>query len=286
MATSQDVGVLTRKLGASDYDPGKYVAEISQRCVGGEEVLQQRKVIQAVADDTNNQLKKNVYQNYSQFIETAKEISHLESDMYRLSHMITEQRKLLTGLLETSILGDSVPLSHDIEKDEVEEVEKEPETTPVNQMNTGRKQLIDLMENVEGGRDVIDVPTRFVLSHCDLVEIDVSENTALHRVRGYICNDSVIIATWLREKRGPVRYKLDAVYPVSTIAVVNVRDLAGIKNAWKLLASPDNRLFQCTDAETKKRCLAAYEEAKELQKTGGLPRTKQFERGKSVRPKE
>jgi len=286
MATSQDVGVLTRKLGAADYDPGKYVAEISQRCVGGEEVLQQRKVIQAVADDTNNQLKKNVYQNYSQFIETAKEISHLESDMYRLSHMITEQRKLLTGLLETSILGDSVPLSHDIEKDEVEEVEKEPETIPVNQMDTGRKQLIDLMENVEGGRDVIDVPTRFVLSHCDLVEIDVSENTALHRVRGYICNDSVIIATWLREKRGPVRYKLDAVYPVSTIAVVNVRDLAGIKNAWKLLASPDNRLFQCTDAETKKRCLAAYEEAKELQKTGGLPRTKQFERGKSVRPKK
>ena len=46
MATSQDVGVLTRKLGAADYDPGKYVAEISQRCVGGEEVLQQRKVIQ------------------------------------------------------------------------------------------------------------------------------------------------------------------------------------------------------------------------------------------------
>ena len=36
-----------------------------------------------MADDTNNQLKKNVYQNYSQFIETAKEISHLESDMYR-----------------------------------------------------------------------------------------------------------------------------------------------------------------------------------------------------------
>ena len=97
--------------------------------------------------------------------------------------MITEQRKLLTGLLETSILGDSVPLSHDIEKDEVEEVEKEPETIPVNQMDTGRKQLIDLMENVEGGRDVIDVPTRFVLSHCDLVEIDVSENTALHRYR-------------------------------------------------------------------------------------------------------
>ena len=246
-------------------------------------------MIQTVADDTNNQLKKNVYQNYSQFIETAKEISHLETDMYRLSHMITEQRKLLTGLLETSILGDSVPLSHEIDKDDTQEIsdsKEEKEVSPANIIDAGRKQLIDLMETVEGGRDVIDTPTRFVISHCDMVEMDISENTALHRVHGYICNDSIIIATWLRDRRGPVRYQLSAVYPVSAMAVVNVRDLGGIKNAWKLLAGADVRLFQCTDAETKKKCLAAYEEAKELQKTGGLPRMKQFERGKSVRPKK
>ena len=252
-------------------------------------MLAQRKVIQTVADDTNNQLKKNVYQNYSQFIETAKEISHLETDMYRLSHMITEQRKLLTGLLETSILGDSVPLSHEIDKDDTQEIsdsKEEKEVSPANIIDAGRKQLIDLMETVEGGRDVIDTPTRFVISHCDMVEMDISENTALHRVHGYICNDSIIIATWLRDRRGPVRYQLSAVYPVSAMAVVNVRDLGGIKNAWKLLAGADVRLFQCTDAETKKKCLAAYEEAKELQKTGGLPRMKQFERGKSVRPKK
>ena len=38
MATTQDVGLLTRKLAAADYDPSRYVSEISQRCVGGEEV--------------------------------------------------------------------------------------------------------------------------------------------------------------------------------------------------------------------------------------------------------
>ena len=95
--------------------------------------------------------------------------------------------------------------------------------------------------------------------------------TAMHRVHGYMCNDSLIIATWLRDRRGPVRYQLSAVYPVASMAVVNVRDLGGVKNAWKLLAGQDVRLFQCTDADTKKKCLAAYEEAKELQKTGGCP---------------
>ena len=34
MGTTSDKGVLTRKLGAADYDPVRYVAEISQRCVG------------------------------------------------------------------------------------------------------------------------------------------------------------------------------------------------------------------------------------------------------------
>jgi len=271
--TTQDVGLLTRKLGAADYDPKRYVGEISQRCVGGEEILAQRKVIQTLSDDTNNQLKKNVYQNYSQFIETAKEISHLENDMYRLSHMITEQRKMLTGLLETSLLGDRVPLSHVIEQPgEAEKSEIEPNVS--NTLDEGRKELLDLMENVEGGREVIDVQTRFVLYHGDLVEMDVGDNSALHRVHGYLCNDSLIIATWLREKRGPVRFKLSSVYPLSTLAMVNVRDLAGVKHAWKLLVSPDPRLFQCKDSEAKKAWLSAYDQAKEMQRTGGLPRPK------------
>ena len=63
---------------------------------------------QTLSEDTNSQLKKNVYQNYGQFIETAKEISYLESEMYQLAHMITEQRNLLLELMDSSILGDKV----------------------------------------------------------------------------------------------------------------------------------------------------------------------------------
>ena len=65
-------------------------------------------IFQTLSEDTNSQLKKNVYQNYGQFIETAKEISYLESEMYQLAHMITEQRNLLLELMDSSILGDKV----------------------------------------------------------------------------------------------------------------------------------------------------------------------------------
>ncbi|CAG2066025.1 unnamed protein product [Timema podura] len=66
-----------KKIGAPDFNPDKYVKELSQRCVGGQELQQQRQKIQALADETNLSLKRNVYQNYMQFIETAKEISRI-----------------------------------------------------------------------------------------------------------------------------------------------------------------------------------------------------------------
>lgn len=51
--------------------------ELSQKCVGGQELKQLRKQIHIQADKTNSTLKKNVYQNYMQFIDTAKEISRI-----------------------------------------------------------------------------------------------------------------------------------------------------------------------------------------------------------------
>ena len=67
-----------------------------------------------------------------------------------------------------------------------EEVKEEP---AVVQPNQGRQELLDLMEKVEGGREVIQLQTRFVLYHGDLVEMDVADNSAMHRVHGYLCND-------------------------------------------------------------------------------------------------
>ena len=73
-----------------------------------------------MSESTHTQLKKNVYQNYRQFIDTAKEISFLESEMYQLSHMITDQRNLLFELMQFSVNGEKV----DIESAENQILEK------------------------------------------------------------------------------------------------------------------------------------------------------------------
>ncbi len=46
MATTSDLALLRRKLAAADYSPAVYVRELASRCVGGHELLVQRKNIQ------------------------------------------------------------------------------------------------------------------------------------------------------------------------------------------------------------------------------------------------
>jgi hypothetical protein len=62
-------------LSSKDFVPEKYVRELSQSCVGGPELRRLRKRIQTLSEETSSNLKKNVYLNYMQFIDTAKEIS-------------------------------------------------------------------------------------------------------------------------------------------------------------------------------------------------------------------
>lgn len=51
------------------------VKELAQDCVGGAELQNCRATVQALVDEVSSSLKKHVYQNYMQFIDTSKEIS-------------------------------------------------------------------------------------------------------------------------------------------------------------------------------------------------------------------
>lgn len=63
------------------------VKDLVQECVGGAELQQRRAKIQAYGDQTSSALKKHVYANYMQFIETAKEISRKRCAHYSLLHL-------------------------------------------------------------------------------------------------------------------------------------------------------------------------------------------------------
>lgn len=136
--------------------------------------------------------------------------------MYQLSHMITDQRNLLSELAQFSVSGEKVDTSNILssEDDDTDKCAAASSKPVINEMSSqaarkdfeeGRKRLFELLEKVEDCSHVMDVPTRYLLHNGDLVEMDITENTALHRVHGYLTNDGFMVATWLPNRRGPVR---------------------------------------------------------------------------------
>ncbi|XP_017888870.1 exocyst complex component 8 isoform X2 [Ceratina calcarata] len=249
---------LAKVFATEDFNPEKFVKELSAQCVGADELRHQRAKIQELANNTSAQLKRNVYQNYMQFIETAKEISHLESEMYQLSQLLSEQRSLLSTLGSARTTG---VLFEDLSESQLESVNdstaKEEEQ---------KQKLVQLLENVEGAMSLAETPGRVCLHEGSLLELDSLEGTPLKRVHAYLFNDILMIASWLTNggRRGPTRYKMQAVYNLESLAIVNVRDLGTVKLAFKLLAFSDTRLFQCATATSKKEWLDKCEQAKRM----------------------
>lgn len=120
------------------------VKDLTAHCVGAEELVQQRASIQELADRASAQLKRNVYRNYTLFIETAKEISHLEGEMYQMSQLLSEQRAMLSALstLASGMLYNNGQL--------VDAQGAEDCTDSVAKEEDAKQKLQLLLDNVEG----------------------------------------------------------------------------------------------------------------------------------------
>ncbi|XP_062614087.1 exocyst complex component 8-like [Saccostrea cucullata] len=240
---------LARVLSSQGFDPDNFVSKLSQN--GEEELLTMKQKVQILADETAHSLKKNVYKNYSQFIETAKEISILEGEMYQLSHMLTEQKSLMSSMMEMSLVSDRAIVEEPTVKEEDENPEEET-----------RKNLAFLLEKVEGCSSVTEVPGRQLIHNGDLVELDPESLTAVQKVHCFLLNDSLMIASWLPNRRGPVRYRFQGLYELDSLAVVNVRDAGPNKNAFKILMFPDSKMYQADSSKSKRQWLDILEESK------------------------
>ncbi|XP_033104585.1 exocyst complex component 8-like [Anneissia japonica] len=238
--------MLRKRLAQQEFDPNKFVQEISSGGDTYHDLLEHRLKVKNLSDETNLALKKNVYKNYAQFIETAKEISYLESEMYQLSHILTEQKGIMDEMLEMSFSA----------QDEV--VDTKDTTTK----EEPKKSIASLLDKVEGCSRVTEVPGRYIIYDTDLTELEPDSFQEIHKVHVFLLNDSLLVTTFQPNRRGPVRFKFQTLYELDSLAVVNVRDVGPVKHAFRILMFPDQRMFQANGPKTKKEWLTSLENAK------------------------
>ncbi|XP_030052282.1 exocyst complex component 8 [Microcaecilia unicolor] len=240
---------LRRQLESSSFESKQYVTQLSQQSDGDRDLQEHRQRVQTLADETAQNLKKNVYKNYRQFIETAREISYLESEMYQLSHILTEQKGIMESVTQALLAADK------------EEAARELQAAFPKESDEGKQRtLTTLLEKVEGCENLLEVPGRYLIYNGDLVEYDVDHMAQIQRVHVFLMNDCLLVATWLPNRRGV--YKFNSMYDLDDLAVVNVKDHPPMKDMFKILMFPESRIFQAENTKIKKEWLEVLDETK------------------------
>ena len=144
------------KLTSESFDVHTYIRDVAREMDSSMELKRHKRAIQEVAEHTAQKLKQNVYQNYALFINTSKEISSLEAEMYQLSHMLNEHESLTRDLSNVALSAVEAEIG-----DAGTEAEKHS--------------IASLLETVEGCSSVTEVPGRFLIYSSALTE--------LHQVR-------------------------------------------------------------------------------------------------------
>jgi hypothetical protein len=245
-----------------------------------------RRTVQQLADETNTQLKKNVYKNYALFIDTAKEISSLKNEMYTLSNLLTDQQKLIGQLLETSISGDKSHLLTAIEKKEAAAKFRNQEQDEARRLarsqssamlvsgtlqSTVSKDLQAVLDKIDGVSGILEPRNRLLLMHGELSELDQNEYKPISSqgaVFAVLLNDCLVLATAFPavSRFAHKKYKFNAFHELDHIAVINVKD-ASVKNAFKILMSSATKVFMSESVEAKTRWLEAFELAKKQRRS-------------------
>ncbi|KAM9317110.1 exocyst complex component 8 [Gastrophryne carolinensis] len=240
---------LRKQLEYSNFNAEQYVKVLSQQSDGDRDLQEHRQRIQNLADDTAQSLKRNVYLNYRQFIETAREISYLEGEMYQLSHILTEQKGIMESVAQNLLHTDRTEAARELQA----AFHKEAEEGKLRNLTT-------LLEKVDGCSNLLETPGRYLVYNGDLTEFDVDNMTLIQKVHAFLMNDCLLIATALPNRRG--MYKYNALHNLDDLAVVNVKENPPMKDMFKILMFPESRIFQAENAKIKKEWLEVLEETK------------------------
>ena len=192
------------------------------------------------------------------FIETSREVSALEAEMYRLSHYLHEEELLAQELQKMSILPTP-------EGAEVQGVE-----------NSDRKSLASILETVEGCSSVTAVPGRYLVHSGPLTELDPESSEDVMDVFAFLLNDSLMITTQNKKIRGPILYKFQSLLELDNMAVLSVPDTDFRKNAFRILLFPVSHTFRAASPAAKNQWKSLIEATKQKHKISLMaPRPKE-----------
>ncbi|CBQ68741.1 related to EXO84-exocyst protein essential for secretion [Sporisorium reilianum SRZ2] len=261
-----DLAVDLQMLTQSDFDPQAYLrAKLSQH---SESSLRTFKASLAAAKQAaNDDLKRQVFKNYSEFITISKEIATLENDMLELKELLSEWKQLPQAL-ELDDSSTSASFSDSFSRAKASGKPNRNSTIDLQQIY--RAQITSLWEGIEGSQKFLPyVPGRHLIAEASsFTELNAATYKPQQSVALFLLDDLLLIAT--RRKRqmsSKVRLVAERCFSLAEIVVIDLKDGGDLTNAIKIKRARETHVYRTDRAEDKRALLNAFRRvAEELAK--------------------
>ncbi|KAI3409981.1 hypothetical protein GPALN_006347 [Globodera pallida] len=252
------------------FNAPEFITDFLRNVPTGEEAraLQNlRQTLAARSNSTAETIKDVVFDHYKQFIDTSKEISKLERDIYQLSTLLTEQKNLIENLMDMS--------GH--EKRSCCSASLYSSGSGVTQQN---QQLQTVMQKMDGVASVLNSMGEHerVLLQSQLMLLDADSMQAKHPVYLVLFTNNLLVGHPTPGSVAHQRHPFSFVhnYSIESLALVNVKGFGTAtmdsgtngsteQHLVQLLVFPEQMFLRCENGRMKREWLESVEEAKRRQ---------------------
>ncbi|CDR98683.1 hypothetical protein, partial [Sporisorium scitamineum] len=260
-----DPAVDLQLLTQSDFDPQAYLrAKLSHHSESSLRTF--KSSLAAAKQAANDDLKRQVFKNYSEFITISKEIATLENDMLELKELLSEWKQLPQALE----LDDSTTASFSDSFSRAKASGKANRNSTIDLQQIYRAQITSLWEGIEGSQKFLPyVPGRHLIAEASsFTELNAATYKPQQSVALFLLDDLLLIAT--RRKRqmsSKVRLVAERCFSLAEIVVIDLKDGGDLTNAIKIKRARETHVYRADRAEDKRALLNAFRRvAEELAK--------------------
>ncbi|CAD5206066.1 unnamed protein product [Bursaphelenchus okinawaensis] len=259
------------QLVTEEFNGAQYVNDILNNSRPGEEVNKLhvlKSKLTAESNTASEQIKDIIFDHYRQFIDTSKEVSSLEKEIYELSTLLTDQKALIENLMD--LCGQ--------EKGSVCSVSLH--SAGNNQSNS----LQTLMHKVEGIADELNrlKPTEKILLQSEFTLLSENTMEPVHSVFLVLLTETFFICNPSNNPK--MKFTFVSAHRLDSVAIVNVKR-AATENPFaelimQLMIFPEQLYLKCDAPRVKKQWLEGIENAKR-----SLEKEKNLHRQATIRAK-
>ncbi|CAF1391660.1 unnamed protein product [Adineta steineri] len=256
------------------FEPESFIGSIASQSIGSTDLVNMKRRMYLIASEAKMDLKQNIYRNHTKFIETAKQVSSLESEVYQLHTLLADEQQLLNTVKELLTIEDKPDASTPIDADSWQSLLHHCESLGLVSTNLTRRliysgKLLEVkFENVSSNQhyktdEINKSSTSHLTSPCyGLLFNDyfiITKSTNIRSATAYDVDQVIKLHKNLRNINDNQDGEENKQYsPAVSIQIINVKDDI-IRNSFSIKYNLDTITLMCKNAQIKKQWVELLE---------------------------